>query len=68
MGFCTVMDGFPELVIRIDPECKGDIYEKNCTIDIRPIDTFIRGNPCTCEGVTQPGFHLAALCGRIRDS
>jgi hypothetical protein len=61
------MDGFPELEIWTEPECKGDIYEKNWPTNPRPVDTFIRGNPCTCEGITQPGFRLAALCGRIRD-
>ena len=57
------MEGFSELVIKIEPECKGGIDEKNSTINLRPVGTFIRGNPCPCDGVTQPGFRLADLCG-----
>jgi hypothetical protein len=61
------MDDFPELAIKTEPECKGCIDEKNSAINLRLSVTFIRGNPCTCDGVTQPGFRLATLCERIPD-
>ena len=65
MESCITKEGFPELIINTNPVCQGGIYEKNNAINLSCVVTFIRGNPCTREGVTQPGFRLAALCRRI---
>ena len=61
-GVCTTIEDFPELIINTKPVQRGDIHEKNNEINIRGVIAPVRGNPCTREGVTQPGIRLAALC------
>src|SRR4030042_4393945 len=57
----------PELVSKVESECLGGIDEKNSANILCTVITVIRGYPCTCDGITRKGFHLAVLCEGLPD-